>query len=76
MWPALLALLSKAAGTTAQGSVQGFAGASSAVASILGLLVGGILYGTLGSTVFVMSTVTVGVAWGAAQMLPGTARSR
>ncbi|MCG6957209.1 MAG: MFS transporter [Gemmatimonadetes bacterium] len=55
MWPSLLAMLSSAAGTDAQGAVQGLAGSGSAVASILGLLSGGLLYGRLGSGVFIMA---------------------
>jgi MFS family permease len=70
MWPSLLSLLSKAAGTEAQGAVQGFAGSASAVASILGLVVGGVFYGALGSTVFVMSALVVGAAWGLSWLLP------
>lgn len=70
MWPALLALLSKAAGTDAQGSVQGFASAASAVASIIGLIVGGVFYGVLGPNVFLMSAVTVMLAWTATRVLP------
>ena len=73
MWPALLSLLSKAAGSQAQGAVQGFAGSASAVASILGLLVGGVFYGILGSTVFVMSALVVAAAWGLGWLLPDAA---
>ncbi len=73
MWPSLLSLLSKAAGTEAQGTVQGFAGSASAIASILGLLVGGVLYGALGSAVFAMSALVVACAWGLGWLLPETA---
>ena len=73
MWPALLSLLSKAAGARAQGAVQGFAGGSSAVASILGLLVGGVFYGMLGSAVFVLSALVVAAAWSLGWLLPRTA---
>ena len=41
MWPSVVSLLSKAAGNEHQGSVQGLAGSAGAVASILGLVVGG-----------------------------------
>ena len=63
MWPSLQAILSKAAGADAQGSVQGIASSSAAVASIVGLLVGGVLYGRLGVTVFLMAAGTVVLAW-------------
>ncbi len=55
MWPSLLALLSSTAGTSTQGAVQGFASSSAAVASITGLLTGGLLYEQLGGWIFVVS---------------------
>ncbi len=62
MWPSLLAVLSKASGADSQGAVQGFAGSLAAVASIVGLLAGGILYGLVGERVFVLSaTLTLAV---------------
>jgi MFS family permease len=62
MWPSLLALLSKTADSSVQGAVQGFAGSSSAVASIAGLIVGGLLYGVLNAGVFLLaSALTAGV---------------
>jgi MFS family permease len=61
MWPSLLSLLSKAADDAIQGAVQGFAGSSGAVASIVGLLVGGALYGLVGGTVFRISAVVTAV---------------
>ncbi len=62
MWPSLLAILSKTADSSIQGAVQGFAGSSSAVASIAGLIVGGLLYGVLNAGVFILaSALTVGV---------------
>jgi MFS family permease len=55
MWPSFLALLSKHAGGRFQGAVQGFSGSVGSLASIVGLLVGGIIYGLLGSQVFLIS---------------------
>lgn len=55
MWPSLLAVLSKATDRSVQGAVQGVAGSSAAVASVGGLLVGGLLYGLLGPSIFVLS---------------------
>lgn len=55
MWPSLLAVLAKAAGGRVQGAVQGIASSVAAVASIMGLLVGGVLYRFLGGHVFVIS---------------------
>jgi MFS family permease len=71
MWPSLLAIISKVTGPDEQGAVQGFAGSAAAVASILGLIVGGLLYGVLEGRVFVLSaaiTLTVFVA--AAALVP------
>jgi len=55
MWPSLMAIISKTAGSDVQGAVQGFAGSAGAVASMTGLLVGGLLFGVLGGTVFVLA---------------------
>lgn len=55
MWPSLLAVLSKATDRRTQGAVQGFASSATAVASIGGLIAGGVLYGALGSQVFLLS---------------------
>ncbi len=62
MWPSLLAIISKATNPDTQGAVQGFAGSSGAVASIVGLLVGGLLYEVVGTWVFGLSAgVTLAV---------------
>jgi MFS family permease len=50
-----MALLSLATDREEQGAVQGFASSGGAVASIVGLLVGGLLYGVLGTGVFFLS---------------------
>jgi DHA1 family tetracycline resistance protein-like MFS transporter len=60
MWPSVLSILSKRAGAH-QGVVQGFAGSAGAVASIIGLLAGGLIYEQLGGRVFVLSAVTIAV---------------
>jgi DHA1 family tetracycline resistance protein-like MFS transporter len=57
MWPSLLSTISKAAGEDVQGTVQGFAGSVAAVASILGLLAGGLLYESAHTGVFATSAV-------------------
>lgn len=57
MWPSLLAMLASAAGNRNQGAVQGFASSSAAVASIAGLLLGGVLYGLLAEKVFLVAAV-------------------
>ena len=72
LWPSLLSLLSKAAGPWAQGAIQGIAGSLSAVASIVGLVAGGMCYGVLREGVFVLAAVIVGVAWMVSWGLPRT----
>jgi len=59
MWPSVLSLLSKAAGKKYQGSVQGFAGSFGSLASMLGLIVGGILYGAVGASTFLVSAAII-----------------
>jgi len=56
MWPSVVSLLSKAAGDRYQGAVQGVAGSLGAAASILGLILGGLLFGVLEGSVFWVST--------------------
>lgn len=55
MWPTVMAALSKAAGDTYQGAVQGFASSAGAIASITGLILGGFLYNWVGVGVFAVS---------------------
>ena len=52
MWPSYLAVLSKLGGDQQQGSVQGTANSAGSLASIVGLVLGGLLYGKIGPTVF------------------------
>jgi len=59
MWPSVVSLLSLAAGRRYQGAVQGLAGSAGAIASILGLLVGGVLYTKLESEAFGLSSLTI-----------------
>ena len=62
MWPSLMAMIAGAAGERNQGAVQGFASSSAAVASIAGLLLGGVLYGLLVDRVFLVAAVITGIA--------------
>ncbi len=59
MWPSFLSLLSKVAGKTYQGSVQGFAGSAGSLASIIGLILGGVLYEAIGPAAFLVSGVVI-----------------
>jgi len=76
MWPSLLALLSKAAGDEVQGAVQGVAGSSAALASIAGLVVGGVLFGELGTQVFYLAAALTTFVFLAALGLSPTAGGR
>jgi len=55
MWPSFLSLLSKQAGERYQGAVQGFASSAGSLASIIGLVLGGLLYEMIGAATFVVS---------------------
>jgi MFS transporter, DHA1 family, tetracycline resistance protein len=55
MWPSLLSILAKKAGTVHQGAVQGVASSFASLASIIGLTIGGVLYNTIGATTFLIS---------------------
>ena len=55
MWPSFMSILSKRAGTILQGAVQGVAGSFGSLASIIGLIVGGVLYDLVGSATFLVS---------------------
>ncbi len=72
MWPSLLAILSKATDRSVQGAVQGFASSVAAVASITGLLVGGLLYGSMGARVFLVSAAMTTLVFIIALAIPRT----
>jgi MFS family permease len=55
MWPPVMSILSNRAGNIYQGTVQGVANSFASLASIIGLLVGGLLYNLFGATSFLLS---------------------
>ena len=55
MWSSILAILSKSTDEKYQGTLQGIASSSGSVASIIGLVVGGLLYELIGTGIFVIS---------------------
>ena len=55
MWPSVVSILSKRAGTIHQGAVQGIASSFASLASIIGLTAGGLLYNLFGKTTFLIS---------------------
>src|SRR6476660_3139609 len=55
MWPSFMSILSRYAGSKLQVSVQGVAGSFGGLASILGLILGGFLYNSIGAVTFLIS---------------------
>ena len=59
MWPSLLSLISKSSSEKFQGTIQGYASSLGSVASIIGLLAGGMLYNLMGSKIFIFSAAII-----------------
>jgi MFS family permease len=59
MWPAFLSLLSDRAGETHQGYIQGIGNSAGSLASIAGLLVGGILFTAMKGGVFIVPALLI-----------------
>lgn len=57
MWPSFLAILSKVGGQHEQGMVQGYASSAGSLASIIGLISGGLIYQQIGAITFFISSV-------------------
>ena len=57
MWPSFLSMLSKMAGQSTQGAVQGYASSAGSLASIIGLIAGGFVYGRMGVATFLIPAV-------------------
>ena len=55
MWPSFMSILSKRAGTDNQGAIQGVASSFGSLASIIGLIIGGVLYNLIGGSTFLIS---------------------
>lgn len=55
MWPSFLSLLAATVDSSHQGEVQGYGASAGSLASIIGLLVGGILYESIGAAAFVIA---------------------
>jgi MFS family permease len=55
MWPSVMSILSSRAGTVYQGTVQGVANSFGSLASIIGLIMGGLFYNMFGATTFIIS---------------------
>ncbi|AKB49442.1 Tetracycline resistance protein [Methanosarcina barkeri str. Wiesmoor] len=59
MWPSFLSLLSKVAGRKYQGTIQGVASSFGGLASITGLILGGLLYETLSGASFLIAGLVI-----------------
>ncbi len=59
MWPSFMSILSKRAGTAHQGVIQGVGSSMGSLASIIGLIVGGLLYNLIGPTTFLISAAVI-----------------
>jgi MFS family permease len=55
MWPSVMSILANRAGIVYQGTVQGVANSFGSLASIIGLMIGGLFYNLLGATSFLIS---------------------
>ncbi|AEH61197.1 major facilitator superfamily MFS_1 [Methanosalsum zhilinae DSM 4017] len=59
MWPSVLSILSTLAGNRYQGAVQGTSTGIMSIASISGLIAGGLLYELAGSAAFLISAIII-----------------
>ena len=57
MWPSFLAILSRTGTPNIQGTIQGYANSTGSLASIFGLVLGGILFGWMGKQLFFVAAV-------------------
>jgi MFS family permease len=64
LWPSFLSFLSKTAGSRYQGVVQGFASSFGGIASIIGLIIGGLLYSSYSSQTFLLSAIIIYIVVG------------
>jgi len=63
MWPSFMSILSKFAGGLHQGAVQGVTSSIGSMASIVGLIIGGFLYNSLGSSTFLVAASMIFVVF-------------
>ena len=61
MWPSFLSILSQATDQKYQGALQGFASSVGSLASIIGLLLGGIIYTQIWEMIFVIPAIVIGL---------------
>ena len=62
MWPTFMSVLSKSADDQLQGAVQGIAQSAGAIASIIGLIAGGVLYVSVGEALFPAAALIIALS--------------
>ena len=70
MWPSVVSMVSKVAPDRFQGAVQGMAGSAGSLASIVGLILGGVAYSSIGIGTFSICAVSAYLAFLLAFRLP------
>jgi len=70
MWPSVVSMVSKIAPDRYQGAVQGIAGSAGSLASIVGLIAGGVAYSAVGVGTFVLCAGTAYAAFLLSLKLP------
>jgi MFS family permease len=76
MWPSFLAVLSKTAGDHYQGAIQGFASSSGSIASIIGLISGGVFYGMMSANLFIVPALIMIIIIPFILNITGTSRTK
>lgn len=61
MWPSYMALLAQQGDKSVQGTIQGYAGSMGSLASIFGLILGGLLISRIGPSIFYAAASILGV---------------
>lgn len=57
MWPSFMAILSKTGTSDTQGTIQGYGSSMGSIASIIGLILGGILIQEIGVSIFISGAI-------------------
>ena len=63
MWPSFMSVLSRVAGNENQGVIQGVASSFGSIASIIGLILGGVLYSIIGASTFLIGAAVIFVVF-------------
>jgi len=69
LWPSFLSFIADTAGDRYQGAVQGFASSFGGIASIIGLIIGGLLYASIQTQTFLFSAIIIYIVVGFSLLL-------